>query len=91
MKTTMDELFMELNKDNTPISASIPGADLSQLEKMMDKKLTDLMDKIEKDKTPHEPQEGTEKPLEEVKDTNANKEPEKAAEEATGGGEEATE
>lgn len=91
MKTTMDELFMELNKDNTPISASIPGADLSQLEKMMDKKLTDLMDKIEKDKTPQEPQEGTEKPLEEVKDTNTKEEPEKATEEATGGGEEATE
>ena len=84
MKTTMDELFMDLNKDNKPISASIPGADLSQLEKMMDKKLTDLMDKIEKDKTPQQPQEGTEKPLEEDKDTNTK-------EEATGGGEEATE
>ena len=78
MKTTMDELFMELNKDNTPINLSTPGADLNQVAAEMDKKLNQLIDKIEKQK--EEPPKGTEGAGEPPKGTEGAGEPPKGTE-----------
>ena len=72
MKTSLSELFAELNKDITPAnSMSTREVDLKKVAEAMDKKMNEMMNKIEENKHPQQPQ--------------------NAAEEATGGGEEATE
>lgn len=94
MRTTMGELFAELNKDITPAnSMSTREIDLNKVAEAMDKKMNEMMKKIEENKQPQQPQkaaEGVETATENKEDTNNHAEPEKAAEKATGGGEEAT-
>ena len=90
----MGELFAELNKDITPAnSMSTREIDLNKVAEAMDKKMNEMMKKIEENKQPQQPQkaaEGAETATENKENTNNHAEPEKAAEEATGGGEEAT-
>ena len=91
MRTTMSELFAELNKDITPAnSMSTREMDLNKVAEAMDKKLNEVMEKIEGNKQPQKAAEGAETAPENKEDTNNHPEPEKAADEATGGGEEAT-
>ena len=95
MKTSMSELFAELNKDITPAnSMSTREVDLKKVAEAMDKKMNEMMNKIEENKLPQQPQnaaEGAEKATEGNSTPEGAKEPQNATEEATGGGEEATE
>lgn len=92
MKTTMEELFTEMSKDNINVSLSMPGMDLNQVAKAMDDKLNKLMEKMETKEAPEEAQNGAETPEKPTEGNNTPEEPESpqnGAEEAGGGGEEA--
>lgn len=91
MKTTMDELFSELGKDVKPTAISFSGNDLVKVAEEMDKKLDKLMENIEAQKAPQESAEAANTATEVKEDAITKVEPEKATEEATGGGEEAEE
>lgn len=91
MKTTMEELFTEMSKDNINVSLSMPEMDLNQVAKAMDEKLNKLMEKMKTKEAPEEAQNGAETP-EKPTEGNTPEEPESpqnGAEEARGGGEEA--
>ena len=54
MKTTMNELFNELIKDNKKTAVSLPGRDLEAVAREMDKKLDKLIEQKEQPKAPEE-------------------------------------
>lgn len=95
MKTTMGELFAELNKDiKQTNSMSTREVDLNKVAEAMDKKMNEMMKKIEENKLPQQPQnaaEGAEKATEGNNPINKPTDLQKPTEGATEGATEGTE